>query len=245
MSKKMRLISLLMRSGGFKRSFDAEQTIRRGHIEVDGKVLTNPKHSIKMSAVVKINGRQLLAQPLAYIILNKQAGMVCQKSSKEKTVFEVIASIPEIDRKTKGSLFCVGRLDRDTEGLLVVTNDGQLEKQLTRKENHIIKTYLVGTKNPVTGNDISALQRGVEITDDDTGKVFPVKAIAIKKLGQNRLEISIDEGRKRQIKKMLQAVGNEVISLKRVAIGNLRLEDIDFKGKSYLIVSKADLKLPG
>jgi len=238
MSKKMRLVSLLMRSGEFKRSYDAEQAILQGHVYVDGKVLTNPKHSVKMAAVVKINGRQLLAQPLAYIILNKQAGMVCQKSSKEKTVYDLIASIPEINQKTRSSLFCIGRLDKDTEGLLVVTNDGQLEKQLTRKENHIIKTYLVETRNPVTDNDFAALRQGVKITDDDTGKVFFVKALAVRKLGQRRLEIGIDEGKKRQIKKMLQAVGNDVVSLKRVGIGNLRLEDLDFKGKSYLLINK-------
>ncbi len=238
MSKKMRLISLLMRSGEFERSFDAEQAIRHGHVYVDGKVLTNPKHSVKMAAVVKIDGRQLLAQPLAYIILNKQAGMVCQKSSKEKTVYDLIASIPEISQKTRSSLFCIGRLDKDTEGLLVVTNDGQLEKQLTRKENHIIKTYLVETRNPVTDNGFAALRQGVKITDDDTGKVFLVKALAVRKLGQRRLEIGIDEGKKRQIKKMLQAVGNDVVSLKRVGIGNLRLEDLDFKGKSYLLINK-------
>ncbi|MCX6814835.1 MAG: hypothetical protein NTY20_04270 [Candidatus Aenigmarchaeota archaeon] len=120
----------------------------------------------------------------------------------------------------------------------MVTNDGQLEKQLTRKENHIIKTYLVETRNPVTDNDFAALRQGVKITDDDTGKVFFVKALAVRKLGQRRLEIGIDEGKKRQIKKMLQAVGNDVVSLKRVGIGNLRLEDLDFKGKSYLLINK-------
>ena len=245
MSKKMRLLSLLMRSGGFRRSYDAEQAIRKGHVQVDGKVVSNPQHSVKIAAAVKINGRELKAQSLTYIILNKQAGMVCQKSAKEKTVYDIISSMPEIDQKTRSSLFCVGRLDKETEGLLVVTNDGQLEKLLTRKENHILKTYLVETSNPLAENDLAALQKGVKIKDEDTGKVFPVRALSIKRLGQNRLEMGIDEGKKRQIKKMLQAMDNEVVSLKRVGIGSLRLEDLEFKGKRYLIIKKSELKLPG
>ena len=151
--------------------------------------------------------------------------------------------MPEMDQKTRRSLFCVGRLDKETEGLLVVTNDGQLEKLLTR--SHIVKTYLVGAKDPVTEKDLSTLLHGVKIRDDDTGKVFQVRALAIKKIAERTLEMGIDEGRKRQVKKMLQAVGNEVTSLKRVAIGNLRLENLDFKGKPYILVSKAGLKLPG
>ncbi len=239
MSKKIRLLSLLMRSGEFRRSYDAEQEIRQGHVEADGRIVTNPKHSIKVNSILKVRGRKLEARPLTYILLNKQKGMVCQKSSKERTVFGIINSIDEIDQKTRSSLFCVGRLDKDTRGLLVVTNDGQLEKLLTR--GHVMKTYLVEASHPVADEAISALKQGVEIRDDDTGKGFLVKALSIKRLGKHKLEIGIYEGRKRQVRKMLQAVGNEVVSLKRVGIGSLRLEELDFKGKQYIIARRSDI----
>ncbi|MCK5023345.1 MAG: rRNA pseudouridine synthase [Candidatus Aenigmarchaeota archaeon] len=244
MSKKIRLRALLMRSGEFERSAIVEQAIRNGEVTVDGKVITNPEHSIKIKSMVKYNGGQVKAQELIYIILNKQTGRVCQKSTKEKTIYDDIAKIPEIDDKIKNTLFCVGRLDKDTEGLLVVTNDGQLEKLLTKKENRIIKTYRIEAMNPITDENIETLEEGVNITDDDKEKIFFVKAIATKKLGTRKIEMEIDEGKKRQIKKMFQAIGNEVVSLKRVGIGNLRIENVNFNEKNYVIINKSDLKLP-
>ena len=239
MSKKMRLLSLLMRSGEFSRAFEAEQAIRKGQVIVDGKAVTNPAHSVKLSAEILVEGKVLEARPLTYIILNKPAGVICQKSQKERSVFDLVNDIPGLDQKTKGSLFCVGRLDRDTEGLLIITNDGQLEKLLTR--GNIPKTYLVAARNTLSEKDVSMLLEGVQIKDEDSGKAFHVKAISVKRLGPDKIEMSIDEGRKRQVRKMLQAVGNEVISLRRVGIGKLRIEDVDFKGKSYLLASKKDI----
>ncbi len=91
-----------------------------------------------------------------------------------------------------------------------MTNDGRLEKLLTRKENRVIKTYAVTTVGPVTEDDIAALKKGVQITDDDTNRAFLVKAAAIRRLGGKQIEMDIDEGRKRQIKKMFEALGNSV-----------------------------------
>lgn len=241
MSKKTRLLSLIMRSGEFKRSFDAEQIIRQGRVTVNGKIVENPNFSFKPGVEVKLDGRELKPVPFAYVILNKQVGVVCQKSRGEKTIYDVIAAIQEIDRKNRNSLFCIGRLDRDTEGLLIVTNDGHLEKLLTKKEHGILKTYSVEVKNPVSENDIAKLRKDVQIRDDDTGEVFSVRAISIRKLGERKLEMGIEEGRKRQVKKMLKAVGNDVTALKRVGIGGMRLESLDFHGKPYLIVSKKEL----
>ncbi len=238
MSKKLRLRSLFMRSGRFSRSSDAENEIKSGNVEVDGTIVKNPEYSIKINAKIRLNGKEMTLAPLTYIILNKQKGTVCQKSANEKTVYDVIASIQEIDQKTRNSLFVVGRLDKDTEGLLIVTNDGQLDYMLTRKENHVIKTYEAGLKETVSENDFETLKAGVEITNEDAGKTFHVRAITMKKLGEKTIEIGIDEGRKRQIKKMLEAIGNEVISLKRTGIGKLRIEDLSFGNNQYIITEK-------
>ncbi|MCX6818201.1 MAG: pseudouridine synthase [Candidatus Aenigmarchaeota archaeon] len=241
MSKKIRLLAKLMRSGEFSRSAEAEEAVRKGRVTVDGKPATNPQHSVKANATVSINDRPIEPVAFTYVILDKQKGMVCQKTDKERNVYEVISSIEEIDPKTRASLFCVGRLDRDTEGLLIITNDGQLEKLLT-KGKRIIKIYAVVTDASVTDDDVAALLKGVQVTDDDTGKAFFVKAVAIKRLGEKQIEIGIDEGRKRQIKKMLEALGNHVVSLRRVGIGKMRIESLNFDGKRYLIARKQDLK---
>lgn len=240
MSKRIRLLSLLMRTGEFERSAAAAAAIREGQVRVDSQVMKEPGHSIKMLARVEWNGKQLKPRPLTYILLNKPAGTVCQKSVKEKTIYDIVANIPEIDKKTKNSLFCVGRLDKETTGLLVVTNDGQLQRLLTR--GGVVKMYLAETATPVTEEQLARLRDGVEIKDDDTGKVFLVKAVVAKKR-EGCVEVGIDEGRKRQVRKMFQSVGNEVIQLERVGIGRLRLSDLH--GKPYHIISKKELKLPG
>jgi len=242
MTKKTRLLSLLMRSGEFERSGDAAEAIICGHVSVDGKIAKDPKHSFKLNSVIMFKERELKLQDLTYLILNKPKGFICQKSSKEKTIYDVINRITEIDKKTKNTLFSVGRLDKDTTGLIVITNDGRLEKVLTRKEHGILKTYHVKTKNITTDECIERLLLGVKIKDDDAGKEFMVKALKIKRLGKKEMEIVIGEGRKRQIKKMLESLGNEVIGLKRVGIGTLRIEDLNFKDKPYIIVTCNHLK---
>lgn len=241
MSKKIRLLAKLMRSGEFRRTAEAEKAVREGRVTVDGRPATDAQHSVKANATVSINDRPVEPAAFTYVILDKQKGMVCQKTDKEKSVYDVIASIKELDEKTRASLFCVGRLDRDTEGLLIITNDGQLEKLLT-KGKRIIKIYAVVTDAPVSEGDAAALLKGVQVTDDDTGMTFHVKAIAIKRLGERTIELGIDEGRKRQIKKMLEALGNRVVSLRRVGIGKMRIDSLNFDGRRYLISRKQDLK---
>jgi len=238
MSKRTRLLTLMMRSGEFERSYEAEQAIRHGKVSVDGIVAVDPKYSVKARAKIMFAGRQLKPRPFTYIILNKEKGLVCQKSAKERSVYDTIKGIREIDEKTRRTLFTVGRLDKDTEGLLIVTNDGQLEKKITR--GRVLKTYSVETREKVTDEQITRLKEGVEIKDGDTGKVFFVRIVVGKALGERLIDIGIEEGRKRQVKKMLKAVGNDVIGLKRVGIGRLRLEDL--KGKPYMIVGR-DLKV--
>ena len=146
----------------------------------------------------------------------------------------MIEKIPELDKETKKTLFSVGRLDRDTEGLLIVTNDGKLANKILRPEKHIQKTYLVETEKIITGQNIKKLQEGVTISE---GGYF-VKALSVKLLSSKKTEIVIDEGKKRQIRLMFEAIGNKVIGLKRTAIGNLNLENLDFKGKNYIITTK-------
>lgn len=234
MSRKIRLLSYVMKSGEFIRSYNASQAIHKGLIKVDGKVVTDPKSGVKLLAAVKYDGRTLTIQKPLYFALNKPTGVICQKSRKEKTIYDLLEKIPGIGQKEKNSLFSVGRLDKDTSGLLIVTNDGQIEKRIRAA----IKTYLVETKTQLTEKDLDQLREGVRIKDEDTGRVFFVKGKA-ERAGK-KIELSIRSGRKRQVRKMIQAVGNEVLALERVGIGNLRLKDIYFQNGR---ISKLDKNL--
>ena len=233
MDRKIRLLSYLMRTGEFERSYQAQQAVLKGRVKVDGAVQRVPHHSIKLKARVMLshNGKDTVlsfARPIT-LLLDKPRGLVCQKSSREQTVYNLLEQIPGLGKKEKRSLFCVGRLDLESEGLLVLTNQGQLEKALTR--DGVVKTYQVKTQKPLSDKELETLESGVHIQDPDTGKKFFVKAVIVKKLGPQELEIGITQGRKRQVKKMIQSVGNDVTSLKRVGIGTLRIETISFKNR--------------
>ncbi|MBI4163296.1 MAG: rRNA pseudouridine synthase [Candidatus Aenigmarchaeota archaeon] len=241
---KIRLRAYLMRSGEFGKAHDAIVLAKFGKILVNGKIVRNPEFSVKTKDKVEFidkGQRKLLKlKPFTYIVFNKPAGFVCQKSKVESSIYELIDQIREIDFETRKTLFCVGRLDKDTEGLVIVTNDGRLSDRLMKPESHITKTYLVKADMDLSQDDLIKLKGGVTIKSED-GKHF-VKALEAKLLGEKSTELVIDEGKKRQVKLMFEAIGNKVVYLKRVGIGNLRLENLDFKGRNYIILERQELE---
>lgn len=152
--------------------------------------------------------------------MNKPKGYVCTvKDDKgRKTVMDLLP--PKIKR-----LFPVGRLDYDSEGLLIITNDGDLTYKLTHPKNEVPKTYLVKTEKPVSDEDLSKLRSGV-IIDGVKTKKCNVRLIETTKTG-SKLHITITEGRNRQVRKMFEAVNNCVDFLKRIKIGDLTLTGLD------------------
>ena len=235
MGRGIRLRAYLMRTGEFKRASDVIELVESGKVLVSGKLVTNPEHHIKQTDLVQIkDGKILKLRSFVYIIFNKPIGFVCQKSDEEKSIYDLIEKIPELEKETKKTLFSVGRLDRDTEGLLIVTNDGKLANKILRPEKHIQKTYLVETEKIITGQNIKKLQDGVTISE---GGYF-VKALKVNLISSKKAQMVIDEGKKRQIRLMFEAIGKREIGLKRIAISNLKLESLDFKGKNYIITTK-------
>ena len=221
----------------------AEKAIESDLVSVNGKLVKDTKFQIGRKDIVEVGGKQLKQKENIYLVLNKPADIICQKTNTgEKTIYDIISKIPELDEKSKRTLFSVGRLDKDTEGLLVVTNDGQMEKLLAKPENKIQKTYFVKSEKQISGTDMKKLEDGVNIFDDDLGKTFFVKAIKTKLISERQCEIIIDEGKKRQVRKMFDAIGNKVIFLKRVAIGNMVLQDIGFQDKQYKIFTLNELR---
>ena len=170
---------------------------------------------------VTVNGKIVnVVKKYDYYIMNKPKGYVCTvKDDKgRKTVMDLLPNNAK-------RLFPVGRLDYDTEGLLILTNDGDLTFKLTHPKNEVPKTYLVKTEKPVTDEDVIKLRSGVYVDGVKTKKCN-VRLIESTKTG-SKLHITISEGRNRQVRKMFEAVNNNVDFLKRIKIGDLTLSGLD------------------
>lgn len=191
----------------------AEELIKRGSVFVNGEKVTNLATDIKIDKdKVTINGEEVALSDKKYYLLNKPKGYTVTKSDPhaKKTIFELFPSDP--------SLFSVGRLDRDTTGLLLVTNDGDFAQNLIHPSKRIEKEYLVTTKEPVTDSELVKLKGKIVLEDG------LVKAKKVEQIGLNKLRLVITMGKKRVVRRMIGAVGNKVIALERTRIGRIRLD---------------------
>jgi 23S rRNA pseudouridine2605 synthase len=198
----------------------AEELIRQGRVTVNGRVST--EMGLKVDPAkdhVKVDGRHLKpAAPKAYVILNKPKDIL---TTLEGPGAETRPTVQQLLRGIKQRVFPVGRLDYDTEGLLLLTNDGELAQRLLHPRYHVPKTYLVKVKGVLEDAQIRVLEKGVRISDGLTG---PAHAKKIRKTEENSwIELTIYEGRTHQVKRMLEAVGHPVLKLKRLRLGPLTL----------------------
>ena len=211
----MRLAKYLAASGVASRRA-AEEIIRAGRVTVDGPTTTDPARDVTEANAVTVDGRRVKPESeLVVYAVNKPAGMVSTASDPQgrKTVMSLVHS--------PHRLYPVGRLDIDTTGLLLLTNDGDLAHRLLHPSFEIPRTYRVRVwKPPVSQTAVMALRRGVTLDD---GPTAPAR---VKRLGPDRLEITLREGRKRQVKRMCEHVGHRVRSLERVGFGPLELGDL-------------------
>lgn len=216
----MRINKFLATAGVASRR-GADQLIQDGLVKINGKICSAGDDVNVGSDSVSVNGRLVnVVKKFDYYIMNKPKGYVCTvKDDKgRKTVMDLL---PQSAKR----LFPVGRLDYDTEGLLILTNDGDLTFRLTHPKNEVPKTYLVKTEKPVSDEDLMKLRSGVYIDGVKTKKCN-VRLIDSAKSG-SKLHITISEGRNRQIRKMFEAVNNNVDFLKRIKIGDLTLTGLD------------------
>jgi 23S rRNA pseudouridine2605 synthase len=187
-------------------------------VKVDGAVVTDPARDVDDTRSVLVDGRPVHTEGherLAYA-LNKPKGVVSTASDPQgrKTVVQLV---PARER-----LYPVGRLDADTTGLILITNDGELAHRLTHPSFEVPRTYRARVTNaPVKEPALRALREGVELED---GRTAPAR---VRRLGNDHVELTIHEGRKRQVRRMLEAVGHPVKSLERVAFGPLRLGTLE------------------
>lgn len=195
---------------------EAKKALKNGCVLLNGEHVNKPEVNIdENNDVVSVNGKDLVYEKFVYFMLNKPSGVVsATKDNKDKTVTDLITCYERDD------LFPVGRLDKDTTGLLLLTNDGELAHRLLSPSRKIFKDYYVTCKIPVTKAMCESLSVGVDINDEE--KTLPA---IVKMVNNNEMILSICEGRFHEVKRMMLAVGNEVVSLKRISMGTLVLDE--------------------
>ncbi|MEK6228714.1 MAG: pseudouridine synthase [Actinomycetota bacterium] len=207
----MRLAKFLAHSGVASRRA-AERLIADGHVTVGGEKVTDPARDVDESSAVAVDGRGVEPEPREVHALNKPAGVV--STARDTHGRSVVTDLVESDRR----LYPVGRLDADTTGLILLTNDGELAERLTHPRFGVQKTYRATLRPPrVSERSLRALREGVELED---GRSAPAR-VSVRSTGE--LEIVLREGRKHQVRRMCEAVGHKVTALERVAFGPLLL----------------------
>lgn len=221
----MRLDKFLAQTGAGSRS-DVKSMIAKGNVLINGEICKDPAHRIdETSDEITCGDIAVTYSKYAYFMMNKPQGVISASRSraeryaqdkKERTAKTCVDLICE---ETHRDLFPVGRLDKDTEGLLLVTDDGQLAHELLSPRKHVDKTYYAELESPLAETDRKRLEAGVDIGDEKL--TLPAQ---VNILSDRAIEITIHEGRFHQIKRMLEAVGNKVTFLKRLQMGSLRLD---------------------
>lgn len=198
---------------------EVKKLIRQGKVAVDGLIVKNPDIKVDTDTQnVTCNGIAVTYETYEYYMLNKPAGVISATSDKtEKTVLDLI------DSKKRKDLFPVGRLDKDTEGLLLITNDGELAHRLLSPKKHVDKLYYARVEGVVGMEDIDAFAKGLDIGEGEYTK--PAKLIVLKSDVISEIELTIQEGKFHQVKRMFEAVGKKVIYLKRLEMGTLKLDE--------------------
>jgi len=195
----------------------ADELITAGNVKVNGLVLREPGYDVVEGDVVEVNGRRIQAEEKkVYILLNKPIGYVTTVSDdKERPT--VMDLVKDIDAR----IFPVGRLDYNTSGMLIMTNDGDFAYKVTHPKHELTKTYRARVAGILSNEKVWKLRKGVDIGGFVTS---PAKVEVVKGLPRSTVvDITIHEGKNRQVRKMFKAVGNNVQELERIAIGNIRL----------------------
>jgi pseudouridine synthase len=199
---------------------EARRWIGAGRVAVNGKVIQTPDHWVDLERDrVALDGKPVTAQERRYILLYKPKGYLTTYKDPEgrPTVYDLLGDVEEF-------VFPAGRLDLDTSGLLILTNDAELAEQVTNPDQKVAKTYLVKTSGVLDDAALDALRRGVILSDG------PTRPAIVNRVRDSAsatfLEITITEGRNRQVRRMVQAVGSKVRKLVRTAIGSLRIGEL-------------------
>ncbi len=202
---------------GFGTRKEVKTFIKNGQVTVGEKTVTDPGFHVSEDDDVKLSGESVRYSEFVYYMMNKPPGVVsATEDPRERTVLDLL------DGTVRKGIFPAGRLDKDTVGLLLLTNDGELAHKLLSPAHHVDKRYLVRVKGELKGSDVELFKKGIDIGDDTP--TMPAE-LHIKSSGEiSEAEVVIREGRYHQIKRMFSAIGAEVIYLKRLSMGLLLLD---------------------
>lgn len=235
----MRLGQYLAKAGVASRRKVVE-LIKAGHVTISNKVVINPAEEINEAAEVRVGGKLVKAEPREYWLVHKPVGVV--STARDTHGRPVVTSLV----KTSARLYPVGRLDADSSGLMLLTNDGDLTNALTHPRYEVPKTYRVKVAGRISDRSLQQLKKGVELEDGLTAPANVIRASGSQPgagSGDNSVfDITIHEGRNRQVRRMCETVGHRVISLQRRSLGPLQLGQLA-EGKARRLANQEQAAL--
>lgn len=223
---------------GYGSRKEIKSIIKKGFVEVDGVVVKDNGLSIDPEkSVIKINGEEVFYRKYIYLMMNKPDGVISATfDNNEETVIDLL----EIDHQAFNP-FPVGRLDKDTVGLLLLTNDGELNHRLISPKWHVDKVYYARIDKEVTEDDVKAFKKGITLDDGYLCKEAKLEILSAGEEG-SEIEVTIQEGKYHQVKRMFEAVGKKVTYLQRIEFGGLTLDD-DLEEGEYRELTEEELQL--
>ena len=224
----MERLQKIISNSGIASRRKAEELIKEGRVKVDGVVVTELGTKVSKKNIVEVDNVKIGTEEKVYYLLNKPRGVVTTTSDEHGR--KTVVSLIETDKR----IYPVGRLDYDTTGLILLTNDGEFTNNITHPKNKIDKTYVAKINGILTIADIMALKKGVMI---DNFKTSPAKVKVRKIDNKNKhsiVEITIHEGKNRQVRKMCESVGYKVVALHRSKIADIGVKDLKLGTWRYL-----------
>lgn len=212
-------VDKILSNYGFGTRREIKQLVKNGEVKVDGEIISDSgMHVDPKKSQIEISGQKLNYRQYIYIMMNKPAGVISATfDNRHETVIDIL---PEEYKCFE--LFPVGRLDIDTEGLLLITNDGQLAHELLSPKKHVPKRYFAFIEGEVTEDDVKKFEEGIIL--EDGYKALPAELYILDRDVNSSVDVVIYEGKFHQVKRMFEAVGKKVRFLKRVTMGNLVLD---------------------
>jgi 16S rRNA pseudouridine516 synthase len=241
---KIHLHQFLSRTGQFSSKNEIKNRAEKGEFRIDDTVIKNCMYRFNPDKKKVFWNNRILKtmQEKVYIIINKPAGYLSTRLAEDwkkqgkRSVFDLI----DVGDKLNKTLFSAGRLDEDTSGLLIITNDGKLNSKIINPKREIMKKYDVVLQKPISPEMIKKLEQGIIIKLEVNGRIERYKTMPckIRWITDKYVQVVISEGKKRQIKRMFEALGNKVVKLERISVAGIKLSELKLKEGEYLKVEK-------
>ncbi len=226
----------ILQSQGFGTRKWCRQLIEEGEVSIDGAVVTNYKQSFETTGLrFRLFDEDWEYREFVYLALNKPPNVECSRKPSHHPGVMSLLPEPFSWREVQA----IGRLDHDTTGLLLLTDDGSFNHAMSSPKRHVPKRYLATTQDPVTPALVQALLEGVQLIDEPA----PLAALVCEPRGEHQLEIVVEQGKYHQVKRMLAAAGNHCAALQRIAIGGLTLESLRLEEGQWRYLGDAELAL--